>query len=268
MLRGNTGVTTSLLLHAAVAFGLSRVAWKVAEPEPQSPPPVVWFGAWGLDARAGAQRGSDDADSEAGEPLPDGFEATAPLEPAMPAAERAAAPEPAQPTSRRDERPAAPTVDWADVRRRAIDDVVAESERAASYRSFAFTGRIGEQQERFAAAGQRQVAAAGDEATGRAVFDLRSRRRAGLDEASPFGEYIVWVNDDCYQTHGTRNVFILPSTLRLYDVPMTNCVKTEPRDDLFAEQKPSYLMSAEELEERAEQWRHTETGAVAEFGEL
>jgi hypothetical protein len=267
MLRGNTGVTTSLLLHAVAAFGLGRVVWHVADPEPAVGPAVVWLGEWRPDAATGDQGGRDEADSERSAPAPETIEAVVSPAPQSAEPERLATDESAPPTAppTEAEQPAAPRVDWADAKRRAIEDLVAESERAASYRSFAFAGTIGEQQESFAAERQRQIAAAGVDPEARPVLDQRAHRRAGLDEENPLGEYIVWVNDDCYQTHGTKNAFILPSALGLYHTPTTNCVKAEPRDDLFADQKPAHLMSDEELAQRTERWRRTETGAVATF---
>jgi len=273
MQQANAGLATSLVFHALAAVALSRMAWHVALPPEPARPAVVWFGAWADETTTGAQDGSDSVDAEQAVPT-EGHATSAPLSP-LPAP--ATAPDPLAPLpapAPPEPRTAAPAqqsggagivLDWSERRRKAIDDVLAERERAASYQSFSFPGTLDAEQA-FDEAQAQQRSEAGL-APLRTVFDSPAKGRAGLSETTPLGEQIVWVTDECYAKYGTGNGFLLPSAAGLYNVPMTTCLRVKPRDDLFANAKPRYLMSAEEHAERAQRLVRmaTAVGAVATF---
>jgi hypothetical protein len=260
----NAQVAISIFLHALGALAIGRTIWVVPTPPNAKTPSVVWFGAWEPVPEAAEQQGQDDADSDAGRTnqetvsLPETPQDAQILEPVI-----AEEPSAVQPPAALAEPP--PAIDWAETRRRAIEDVVEERERAASYRSFSFPGTIDEEQAFDESERERGVVAGLQPP--KTAFDSPSKGRAGLTEHNVFGEYIVWVSDECYQTFGTKNIFILPSAQGLFGAPMTSCVSAHPREDVFANAKPSYLMSAEEHAERAQRLRRVDTGAIASFGD-
>ncbi len=90
------------------------------------------------------------------------------------------------------------------------------------------------------------------------AFDSPSKGRAGLKERTALGVSVRWVSDDCYETTGTGNLFILPSLQALVDMPATNCVSPQARGDLFVSAKPAYLLDAEEREAAAEREQRIE----------
>jgi len=67
----------------------------------------------------------------------------------------------------------------------------------------------------------------------KSVFDSPSVGRAGLEERTALGQTVRWVSDECFQTVGMGNMFGFPAGADIYDMPMTNCVRTKPRSDLF-----------------------------------
>jgi hypothetical protein len=140
-----------------------------------------------------------------------------------------------------------------------------ERARAGSYRSLTFPGTIAEQEafdevERFRRVERGlQVPLT--------AFDSPAKGRAGISATNAFGQTIRWISDDCYQTSGTNNLFILPTLQALAGTPVTMCTRPT-RDDLFATAKPDYLMDTEEraatqaMLERRERLRRPTTGAV------
>jgi hypothetical protein len=163
-------------------------------------------------------------------------------------------------------------IDWAAARRRAIEDTAAERERGASYRSFSFPGTLAEEQAfEEEEAEERQARIEVGLPPSKTAFDSPSKGRAGLDDTNAFGQYVVWITDDCYQTYGTSNPFLVAGAAALFLAPATTCVPGEPRGDLFENLKPSYLASRAERDDRAERlgradrFDRTETGAVASF---
>jgi hypothetical protein len=261
----NATVAISILLHALAALVVGRVIWVVPAPPPSAKTPsVVWFGAWKPVPEAAEQQGQDNTDSEAGRADQGTVSLReTPQDAQIPKPVIAGEPSAPQPPAAPAEPP--PAIDWAEARRRAIEDVAEERERAASYRSFSFPGTIDEEQALDESERQRRVVAG--LRPPRTAFDSPSKGRAGLTEHNAFGEYIVWRSDECYQTFGTKNIFILPSAQGLFGAPMTICVSTHPREDIFANAKPSYLMGAEEHAERAERLIRLDTGAIASFGD-
>lgn len=67
----------------------------------------------------------------------------------------------------------------------------------------------------------------------KSVFDSPSVGRAGLEERTALGQTVRWVTDECFQTIGMGNMFGFPAGADIYNMPMTNCVHTKPRSDLF-----------------------------------
>lgn len=67
----------------------------------------------------------------------------------------------------------------------------------------------------------------------KSVFDSPSVGRAGLESVNALNQVQRWVTDDCLQTTGTGNMFGFPAGAAIYNLSMTNCQKTNPRDDLF-----------------------------------
>jgi hypothetical protein len=143
--------------------------------------------------------------------------------------------------------------------------VLEERAREGAYRSFTFPGTVAEE-EAYAEAERHRRAERGLQAP-LTAFDSASKGRAGLSEKSPFGKTTRWITDDCYQTSGTDNPFILPSLQGLAGMPVRMCTQSS-RGDLFATAKPDYLMDDEERAatdaaiERRERLRRPTTGAV------
>ena len=79
-----------------------------------------------------------------------------------------------------------------------------------------------------------------------------SKGRAGLADTNALGQYVVWITDDCYQTYGAGSPFLVASVRGLFAAPTITCVPVQARNDLFENQKPSYLMSLGEITDRAE----------------
>lgn len=262
------GVALSLALHALVAIGVSRFAWRTLQPEAKPTPRVVW-----LSAPPPTPVVPVESDRESGPQRPSSPNEDTPVtiereseQPAAPT-DRTAQPEPAQTQTTQPPAPARrPLVDLSEARQQAIDTVLKERERGSSYLSFTFPGTLGEQQA-FDESERHRRAEAGLQAP-LTAFDSPSKGRAGLDEQSPLGQYTRWVSDDCYQTFGTDNLFVLPIAQGLYSAPTTNCMRVQPRDDLFANAKPAYLMDADERaaanerHQRIERLRRPTTGAV------
>jgi hypothetical protein len=227
----------------------------------------VWFGEWSTEPAAGPQDGADPSDSEDATPAP---QAEIPV-PVAPTAERASEPEPSQGAVETPAPAAAQSaangagvaLDWSVRRRQAIDDLRTQSERAASYRSFSFPGTLAEEQA-FAVANEQRRVEAG-QAPARTAFDSPAKGRAGLSETTVLGERIVWVTDECYAKTGSNNLFLLPGAAGLFDVPMTTCVRVHPRDDLFDDVRPRYLMSADERADRAQRLGRDDNGAGPTF---
>jgi hypothetical protein len=94
-----------------------------------------------------------------------------------------------------------------------------------------------------------------------------------LRETTALGVRVRWISDECYQTLGTGNLFVLPSVLGLYAFPTTLCVGAQPRGDLFWDAKPAYLMNGAEREataekeQRMERLRRPTTGTVMRLAE-
>jgi hypothetical protein len=162
-------------------------------------------------------------------------------------------------------------IDLPDAAQRAIDTVLKDRERESSYLSFTFPGTIGEQQS-FDESERHRRTEAGLQAP-LTAFDSPSKGRAGLDEKTVLGEYNKWVSDECYQTFGTSNPFLLDTVKGLYAAPTTHCVGVHARGDLFSSAKPSYLMdeaeraAAAEKGQRFERLRRPTTGAVMSLEE-
>jgi len=261
--RVRNGIVVSLALHTLVLLALSRLAWRTPEPAaPLSPTATfVWLVASSSSA------------------VPEPSETSTPFEPPprvppSPAVEKP--PRPRAPARTATEQPAAgaqtggasspedvrtrgPSPNPMEARRRAVEAVLEERDHAASYRSFAFPGTIGEQQ-----AFDEDAAHRREEAGLQApltAFDSPSKGRAGLEEASVPGEHFRWISDDCYQDVGMRNPFLFVPLLT-----PTFCARPNPRGDLFAGAKPTYLMSAAERlatakhVERIERLRRPTTG--------
>jgi hypothetical protein len=155
--------------------------------------------------------------------------------------------------------------------RQAVRDVLRDRDVDASYRSFLFPGTIAEQQANDEAAARRHEEA-GLQAP-LTAFDSPSKGRAGLSETSPLGDLkMLWVSDDCYQTTGTNNPFVLDIAKGLYAAPTTFCLHPT-RDDLFISAKPSYLMHAQERAatekhlQRIERLRRPTTGVAMPLSE-
>ena len=269
------GVAVSLVLHALAGVALAKIAWTIPGPPAPAPASIVWLGEWSHAPIEGSQRGRDEVDSEpgAGSRSPEEEAPTALPNGGAPPASAAddAPPDGAQATRLPQPQPTSPPpVDWAAARKRAIEDAVAESERGASYRSFSFPGTIAEEEEVVEA--ERQARTERALQPPKTAFDSPSKGRAGLADSTPFGQYVVWITDDCYQTWGTSNPFLVAGAAALFAAPATTCVPGQPRADLFENLKPSYLMSLEERDDRTERLRRadrlgrTETGAVALFG--
>jgi hypothetical protein len=270
------GVAISLVLHALAAVALTKIAWKITAPPAPEEARVVWLGEWSLAPSAGAQRGRDEVDSERGA-VRNSREGARPAEPNDSGAASVtedvrlriapATPDP-QPPSASDV-----PIDWAAARRRAIEDTAAERERGASYRSFSFPGTLAEEQafEEEGDAEEREAPIGVGLPPPKTAFDSPSKGRAGLDDTNAFGQYVVWITDDCYQTYGTSNPFLVAGAAALFSAPATTCVPGEPRGDLFEGVKPSYLISRAERDDRAERlgradrFDRNETGAVASF---
>jgi hypothetical protein len=267
------GVAISLVLHALAAVVLARVAWNVTTPAVPAAASVVWLGEWAPAPLPGAQQGRDEVDSEPGStsdsaeepPTPDPVQGERPTN-VTDGPSRDAPPAPEQPASSTSPRPA---IDWSEARRRAIEDALAEHQRGASYRSFSFSGTIAQEQALEQA--ERQAAISAGLEPPKTVFDSPSKGRAGLGDTNPFGQYVVWITDDCYQTYGAGNPFLVASVRGLFAAPTTACVPVQARNDLFENLKPRYLMSLGEITDRAERLQRadrpgrTETGAVAWF---
>lgn len=152
-----------------------------------------------------------------------------------------------------------------EARRRAASEVLQERAREGAYRSLTFPGTLAEH-EAFDEAERFRRVERGLQAP-LTAFDSPSKGRAGLSDTSPWGQTTRWISDECAQTSGTNNPFILPSLQALAGMPVTRC--TDPvRDDLFATAKPDYLMDDEERAatdaalERRERLRRPTTGAV------
>jgi hypothetical protein len=270
------GVPLSLALHALVALGVSRFAWQapqqIAKPAAKLTSRVVWLTAPAPAAVAVPQ--NETAEAGVRQPsAPD--EAAIEREPEQPAppTDQVVKPEPNETTTTQPPEPARrPSADLAEARRRAIDEIIDQRERDASYLSFAFPGTLGEERA-FDESERHRRAEAGLQAP-LTAFDSPSEGRAGLDERTVLGQYVRWISDECYQTHGTANPFILPIVVEvLYAAPTTTCVNTLPRRDLFANAKPRYLMDADERVAAAERTQRTErlrrptTGAVMSLEE-
>ena len=273
MQNSGAGVAISLLLHALAAVALARIAWNV--PAPPGPPAaaVVWLGEWSPAPVPGAQQGRDDVDSDLGStstsadvpPTPQTVQSEPPTNPGdgSSSAPPAAPEQPAPSTLPR------PAIDLSTARRRAIEDAVAEHQRGASYRSFSFPGTIAEEQTFEEAERQARIEVGLQPA--KTAFDSPSKGRAGLEDTNPLGQYVVWITDDCYQTFGVGNPFLVASVRGLFAAPTTTCVPVQPRNDLFENLKPSYLMSSDEITDRTERLLRmerlgrTDTGAVASF---
>ena len=263
------GSLLSITLHLLVALGVSRFAWRASEPAAEAPRAIAWL----VPQRA----------LPVLEPAPAAPEPLAPSElerrpelaepgPEDARAERTTKPPdfastPVAPTNRSDRAedgktssaaPGAPRspLDLSDARARAIDSVLKERDVESSYRSFIFPGTLGEQQA-FDEAERHRRAEAGLQAP-LTAFDSPSKGRAGLKERTALGVSVRWVSDDCYETTGTGNLFILPSLQALVDMPATNCVSPQARGDLFVSAKPAYLMDAGEREAAAEREQRIE----------
>lgn len=276
------GIGPSLLLHALAVLGLSqavpgpvqiaadpiatialailpprRPPESVMQPEPPPPPDETQRQASPPDE---IQRVAPARDEEHGQPAPEAPPANRRLPRATirraPPALAVAPPAPAPETSR--------PIDWTQARRRAAAEVVAEQERTSSVQSFAFPGLIAERRaadddERFdqTERGLRAPLTA---------FDSPSKGRAGLASRTVLGS-LAWISDDCYRVADTSG----RARLQGSPVPATLCTRREPRDDLFATAKPSYLMDAEEraaaaaADERRDRLRRQTTGEVMSF---
>lgn len=273
MQNSGPGVAISLVLHALAAVALTRIAWKISTPPEPAGASVVWLGEWSPAPVPGAQQGRDSVDSEPGStsdaaeepPTPDPAQSERPTN-VTDGPSSDAPPAPKQPASSTSPRPA---IDWSEARRRAIEDALAEHQRGASYRSFSFPGTIAQEQALEQADRQARI----DEGLEppKTAFDSPSKGRAGLADTNALGQYVVWITDDCYQTYGAGNPFLVASVRGLFAAPTITCVAVQSRNDLFENQKPSYLMSLGEITDRAERLQRadrlgrTETGAVASF---
>jgi hypothetical protein len=266
MRRLRIAVPVSLALHALVALGVSRLAWQTPRPSTQPLSRVAWLIAATPAPIIPAESAGASASRLPRSP-PD--EPTIEREPQRPARlnDRGTRPEPSETASTRSPEPSRrPLIDLADARERAVDAVLEEHERGSSYRSFTFPGTLGDERA-FDESERQRRAEAGLQAP-LTAFDSPSKGRAGLDQKTALGVYTKWVSDDCYQTYGTGNPFILPSAQRLYSIPTTTCVDAQARADLFEHAKPRYLMDddervavAERLE-RIERLRRPTTGSV------
>jgi hypothetical protein len=145
-------------------------------------------------------------------------------------------------------------------------EVLEERAREGAYRSLTFPGTIAEQ-EAFDEAERFRRAERGLQAP-LTAFDSAAKGRAGLSWTNASGQTTRWITDDCYQTSGTNNLFILPSLQALVSMPVTTCTGRLARGDLFVAAKPGYLMDDEERAatdaaiERRERLRRPTTGAV------
>jgi hypothetical protein len=266
------GIPLSLVLHALVALGVSRIASHAPEPVVgRTPATFMWITA----PRSAPTSEQPPAEPQlSAEPEPatepdaaDGVPAAANEPDRTPAAGAIATlTEPAENTGspRASDLGSLPD-DLTEARRRAIESLATERERGSSYRSFIFPGTLAEQQAFAESEGHRRTEA-GLQAP-LTAFDSPSKGRAGLSERTSLGQYVRWVSDDCYETLGTGNLFVLPSAEWLYSMPTVNCVDPRPRSDLFASAKPAYLMDAKERAaaderlQRIERLRRPTTGA-------
>jgi hypothetical protein len=161
--------------------------------------------------------------------------------------------------------------DFSEASRRAAVDVLEERDRAGSYRSFVFPGTIAEH-EAFDEAQRLRRVERGLQAP-LTAFDSPAKGRAGITETDAYGRTVRWISDDCYQTTGTNNLFLLPAVAGLFAIPMTSCAQPPPRADLFATAKPDYLMGADErtaaaaASARRERLRRPTTGVVMSLEE-
>jgi hypothetical protein len=272
------GIPLSLVLHALVALGVSRIASHAPEPVVgRNPATFMWITAPRPDPaseqpRAESQR-SADPEPATGPDAADGVPAVA-NEP-----DRTRAPGAIATLTESAENTAPPRASdlgslpggLTEARRRAIESLATERERGSSYRSFIFPGTLAEQQAFAESEGHRRTEA-GLQAP-LTAFDSPSKGRAGLSERTSLGQYVRWVSDDCYETLGTGNLFVLPSAEWLYSMPTVNCVDPRPRSDLFASAKPAYLMDAKERAaaderlQRIERLRRPTTGAPTSLEE-
>src|SRR5882672_407849 len=243
-MRPGTAIGLSALLHALAALGLSVARWG-NPPAAKRPAPTFWATMREPERpptppepqpAIAAPREQPARVQPAEKPAIRGVETRAAPAPTTPQ-ESVPVPSSSQPTEER-------ALDLDEARRRAAVEVLRERERAGSYRSFTFPGTIAEQ-EAFDEAERFHRVERGLQAP-LTAFDSPAKGRAGITETDAFGQTVRWISDDCYQTTGTHNLFLLPATAGLFAIPMTNCAVPPPRADLFAAAKPDYLMDEAE----------------------
>jgi hypothetical protein len=165
-----------------------------------------------------------------------------------------------------DARPLDRNIDLSEARRRAAAETLAERDAAKGYRSFTFPGTIAAQEAFDHAERLRRVERGLQQPL--TAFDSPSKGRAGLGESTSLGQYLRWTSDDCYETGGRWNPSLPEYAQALLAIPFHDCVRRQPRADLFATLKPSYLMdederrSAQAASERFERLRRPTTGVV------
>jgi hypothetical protein len=272
-----TALVLSVVLHALALLGLSTAAFpprSVENPHPD----VVWMAP---PLAASPPNAVEPPPTAATRPEPQAMRPERPPRQTEPAdriesagASIQARPPPLPPPSASPPAPAAPeqpAPDLFEASRRAAAEVLAERNRAGSYRSLTFPGTLAEQQA-FEEAERFRRAERGRQAP-LTAFDSPAKGRAGITETTPFGRSVRWVSDDCYQTVGSDNPFLLPSTAWMFAIPMTNCTTPPARGDLFASAKPDYLLDADAraaaAAERArrERLRRPTTGVVMSLEE-
>jgi hypothetical protein len=274
-MRQRTALVLSVVLHACALLGLSTTTFPRHGVE-NARPDIVWLAARPVASPPSALEPPLPAapvERPAGEPPAEpsvgsaGTATSAAQETASSAAQEApdsAARENVPPSPPAGAEASPP--DLFEASRRAAAEVLEERDRAGSYRSLTYPGTLAEQEafeetERFRREERGRQAPL-------TAFDSPAKGRAGMQETSPFGKTVRWVSDDCYQTVGSDNPFLLPATAWLFAIPMTNCATPPPRGDLFASAKPDYSMDADEraaaAAERArrERLRRPTTGAV------
>ena len=264
MPRSRAGVVLSVALHATALVVIGRIASDAREPAASPParrPTVYWLEFVGPAGVVGA------ASPVAIEPPPRAAEPRRPAPARAPAPRRnppapATAPPATEPAQ---EVPRAAPVDFTAARQRAAKEVLAERDNATSYRSFSFVGTIAQQaafddDERFARVERGLQAPL-------TAFDSPAKGRAGGIERNGLGQATAWVSDDCYRLSGTGNLFLDQLLPGFMNAP-TICTRRDPRTDVFATAKPTYLMGSDELAEaqqagqRFERLRRPTTGVV------
>ena len=262
------GVPLSLALHVVVALVASRVVWQTQQPIATRAIRAIWLTA-PITPPATPPSGQP-ADPIPQQPIAPNEETTQPARGSPPRPTDQGPPSDSTPTATQPPTPSPRFLDdLSEARQRALESALQDEERALSYRSFTFPGTLGEQQSLRESERHRR-AEAGLQAP-LTAFDSPSKGRAGSSEQTAFG-YVRWLSDECYQTSGNTNLFLLPSVQGLPG-PTTVCVRARPRGDLFENAKPSYLMDASERDaaaerlQRLDRLRRPTTGTVMSLEE-